>query len=834
MPISLDCPDQAKLDQHARDDLTPAEGTTLDCHLRECRPCLDQYVKISKPAFTPEIPDCHVVKEIGRGRFGVVYKAWWLKDQPRIVALKVLSLGGEMERTRFNREISVLKKIDSPGIVKCLDSGLAGDACYYIMDHVQGVHLDEYMSVAGRSLNDKLAVFERVCRAVADAHAQGVVHRDLKPRNILIDDDGQPHLLDFGVCAVEQPEWGTSDRCTITSPGDVIGTLKYMSPEQAWGGVAGTVDERSDLWTLGVMLHETVTGGEHPYSLKATLDKPAHEALLDRIRKELPHLPRLTSIQGGRDLEILLGRCLAWEPDRRIESAAALADDLDHVIHQQRIKTKPLGLPYRLKRLATAAAARSRWMCSAFFVAAVAVMLWVAAWVFNVGWHVTGHRPPGNGALPPALTSTTDTRDGMLVIGIFDDTIEAVLGFSAEHHIAGVTASVPTWRAVHGYLLSRLAEVGPVAVVWDYFFRTPQPGDLRLVEGILALEQAGVPVTVASLGYDEDGHPDLSPRLIETLGERLRHGTIVARNMVERPGQFVMVIGRGDQAIIPNLALTTMAAVLHRDTRLEIDWPEQKFRVNLYYQIRDEAYRRERDYIELTRVFVAERLDHPIQSGDVLGCTAFAMQRPELWEPRTVRYQQLLTCSDDELRRLAADKLIVVGDLRTRRTTLAPDRHPVKYGTSIVEDVPGCYLLADAIASLLDRRHVESVFPVRPATFLLMLLLTAVGCLVPLKLATRRTLERAGNRRVLWMGLLGLSASSFAVMILTRSFVSVHAGMAGFSLLVPMAGAFWVEFARNRHRMLDKSRAAIEELRVTTDGTLTLASRRSKEHSTVE
>ena len=178
------CPDPVKLAEHAQNNLGREDTPALDEHLATCHACLDRFLELGKRSLVPDIPGCHVVKEIGRGRFGAVYKAWWLKDKPRTVALKILTCPGEMEKSRFDREIAVLTKLDSPWIVKCLDSGKTGDALYYVMDLVEGVHLDEYLesSTCTVTLKGKLTVFQRVCRAVADAHAKGVVHRDLKPR----------------------------------------------------------------------------------------------------------------------------------------------------------------------------------------------------------------------------------------------------------------------------------------------------------------------------------------------------------------------------------------------------------------------------------------------------------------------------------------------------------------------------------------------------------------------------------------------------------------------------------------------------------------------------
>jgi len=828
MSTEVGCPDIEKLATHARNDLAPEAASRLDGHLSDCRPCLDRYLELGKRSLVPDIPGCHVVKEIGRGRFGVVYKAWWLRGKPRTVALKVLTSVGGMEKSRFDREIAVLRRIDSPWIVKCLDSGTIGDATYFIMDFVEGVHLDEYLGSYGGDLEDKLAVFQLVCRAVADAHTAGVAHRDLKPRNILVDAEGQPHILDFGICAVDPADWSSWARGTITHAGDIIGTLRYMSPEQAWGGVAGPINEQCDIWSLGILLYEIVTGGDYPYSLSPTPDKPAHEALLERIRKELPRLPRLGSVPRGRDLEVLLQRCLAWEPDRRIETAARLADDLDRYCIGRRIKTKPLRIPYRLKRLVLGAATRSRWIFSVLFIATLGVTLWLATFLLNVGWHVTGRHYQGHedASAVPALSS--QAHDGILIVGVFDDTVDAVVDFAAEEQIGGVTASILTWRAVHGLLMERLATAGPKAVVWDYYFRTPQPGDARLVAGVERLEDAGIPVVLAALTYGEDGTPDLSPNLTGPLGDQLRHGAIVARDMVERPGDFVIAIKRAGPTIVPSLALSTLAAALHPNMRLDLDWPQRSRRISLLYELQPGAYLRERDRIEVTKVFQRSRGRYAVRAGDLLACSTFPLDRPEQWAQRTVGYQRLLSCPDEELQALAMNKLIIIGDLRTPRTGFVHDRHPVKYGMSVVEDVPGCYLLADAVAGLLDRRYMKSAFPLPPATFLLMLAAGAAGCLLPIRLAAKDVFHEPRGRRYLWVVLVSLSASCFLVMIAARSYAAVHWAMAGFSLLAPMAGSFWVELARNRHRILDRNRRAIENFGLPTDGTITLAPKRRR------
>ncbi len=816
-----ECPQQTKLESYARGKLPQGEVDALEVHLCECRPCLDRVVGLGQVDSLPVVPHCHIIKELGSGRFGVVYKAWWLKDRARLVAVKCLSLGGETQRERFEREIKVLTQIDSPRIVKCLDSGTTGGTHYLVMELIRGIHLDEYLETSASNLDEKLAVFERVCGAVAEAHARGVVHRDLKPRNILIDSSGQPHILDFGICGVEHEDWGSSVCQTITRLGDIIGTLKYMSPEQAWGGVSGSIDERSDVWALGIMLYEIVTGGDYPYDLRATAEKPAHEALLERIRREMPALPHLRSIERGRQLEILLERCLTWEANHRLSSAGQLAADIGRYRLKQRIKTRPLSVPRRIHRLAVGMATKSRWAGQFALVATLAVSLWVTTYMFDVRWRVTGHTYAGDRS-NPALMPLAGDGDSIVVAGVSEATVGAVVEFARDNGIAGVTPRITSWRAVHGHLMERLASAKPRVVVWDYYFRTPQPADKVFVAGLAKLDEAGVPTVLAVQRYKADETPDLSETIARAVRGRVHHGSILARHMLDREGNFVMAIQRSSGEIVPSFALATLGAVLHPDARMDIDWSGRAMHIDLLYATSPGSYLRLRDRIGLAKVFKPQHAQFSVSTADVLGCTAFELQRPDQWAARTVPYEELLTCSPAQLRAKVGDRVLVIGDVRRARPGFLADRHPVNYGGEIVDSVPGCYLLCDAIAGLLDRRYLASAFPLAPTTFLFMLLLAIGGGLFPVAVAMHRVLEPPRIRRMLWLGLAGLSTVCFVVMLTVEGHTAVHAGMAGFSLLMPMCGSFWVEFARGRHLILDRERRAVESLVPDTDRTITM------------
>jgi len=816
------CPGEQKLARYAQNELPQTEASAVDDHLSGCRSCLHLFLELGKRSHTPEIPGCHIVKEIGRGRFGVVYKAWSLGASPKIVALKVLSFPGEMETSRFEREIAVLKRIDSPGIVKCIDAGATDEAHYFVMDFIEGTHLDEYLNSRTTTMAQRLRVFQRVCRAVADAHAAGVVHRDLKPRNILVDDAGQPHVLDFGICAVEPKDWSSWLQGTITHAGDVIGTLRYMSPEQAWGGVAGSIDERSDIWALGIMLYEIVTEGDYPYLLAGTPDQPVHEALLNRIRKELPMLPKLGYLPRGRDLEVLLERCLVWEPAQRIQKAETLANDIEAYCERRRIATRRLGPLHRAKRLAIGAATRSRFAFSASYVAAVGLLLWLAVMFLPIGWEVDGHWYRANGT-QAAFGTVAEARERIRVVGIHDETAAALAKYAAAHGLPAVTWAAPSWRPVHGAFMKRLAAVGPQAVVWDFYFTSPQPHDAQLVAGVTALEDAGVPVSFAVRNYGENGAPELTPALTEQLGARLRHGAIVARDMVERPGEFVLAVKRANSTVIPSLALTALGAVIMPESRVDLDWPTRHDRLYLLHQLRPGAYSRVRNELRLTRTVVSDLDSEMVRAGELLGCASFRLDKPGAWARRSVRYEDVLDLPDAQLAELFADRIVVVGDFRTGLFGVRADRHPVKYGSSIEPGIPGCLLLADAIAGLMGRRQKIWAMPPPPTTFLSMLGLAALSTLLPIRLSNARVFDRSRTRRMLLIGLTFTGAVSFVAMASLETSWGVHLAMAGVAISFPMAGSFLVEFARNRHRIVDRARREIESLRLSSDGTLTLA-----------
>jgi serine/threonine protein kinase len=266
------------------------------------------------------------VKELARGGMGTVYLA---EDAElnRQVAIKVLSTPELTEdlRRRMIREAKIIARLEHPGIVPVHDVGVLPDGrVFYAMKFVRGVRLDEYAANT-ESIKDRLRKFQAVCDAVAFAHAHGVIHRDLKPQNIMIGSFGEVLVLDWGVAKIlrEDRSAESSEADTLkldasqsdvvdTSHGTIIGTRQYMSPEQARGEIA-QLDERADIYSLGAVLYFLLTNQSpnetRPRTLNSHVTKPAEAVCLKAMAHE-----RSQRYAGAAELSADVGRLLDAEP----------------------------------------------------------------------------------------------------------------------------------------------------------------------------------------------------------------------------------------------------------------------------------------------------------------------------------------------------------------------------------------------------------------------------------------------------------------------------------------------------------------------------------------
>jgi len=279
---------------------------------------------------------------------GTVYRAEQ-KNPHRIVALKVIKPGVSSDEhlRRFEREAEVLGRLQHPGIAQIYEAGTAdsglGPQPYFAMEFIQGRPLLEYADALRLDASRRLALMTQVCEAVEHAHQRGIIHRDLKPGNILVDENGQPKVLDFGVARVTDSDAQVTRQ---TDMGQLIGTLAYMSPEQVLADPLA-LDIRSDVYALGVILYELLAS-KLPYT---TRGKAMHE-VVQAIREEDP--APLSSIDRSYrgDIETIVAKALEKDKARRYASATELAGDIRRHLTDVPIVARPPSPTYRLRKFA--------------------------------------------------------------------------------------------------------------------------------------------------------------------------------------------------------------------------------------------------------------------------------------------------------------------------------------------------------------------------------------------------------------------------------------------------------------------------------------------------
>src|SRR5262245_50374518 len=338
-----------------------------------------------------------LLQQIGEGGMGVVYMAEQEHPVRRRVALKIIKPGMDSRQViaRFEAERQALAMMDHQNIAKVLDAGTTHSGRpYFVMELVHGVPITKFCDDNRLTLRERLELFVPVCQAIQHAHQKGVIHRDIKPTNILVtmyDDKPVPKVIDFGVAkAVEQR---LTEKTLYTQYGMLVGTFEYMSPEQAEMNAFG-VDTRSDVYSLGVLLYELLTGTT-PIE-RSKLRDAALVELVRLIKEEEPPRPSVRLSTSGAlpkfaaacstqaaqlpkqvrgELDWIVMKCLEKDRTRRYETVNGLARDVQRYLSDELVEARPPSVLYRLQKF------NRRNRIAVFLTAFVAASL--AAVLFN-------------------------------------------------------------------------------------------------------------------------------------------------------------------------------------------------------------------------------------------------------------------------------------------------------------------------------------------------------------------------------------------------------------------------------------------------------------------
>ena len=358
--------------------------------------------RVPPSAVLMDFGDYELLEQIGRGGQGVVFRARQ-KSLNRTVALKVISLGQWASKThlkRFRLEAEAAARLEHPGIVPIHEVGERDGQCYFSMKFIEGGQLDEVTKREPMSIRHAVELIAKVSRTVHYAHEHGILHRDIKPGNILLDQKGEPHLTDFGLARLVESE------SSVTQTLDVLGTPSYMAPEQAVGNNAA-VSSVTDVYGLGAVLYQLLTG-QPPFAGGTTYE--TIKLLLDTE----PRQPRLLNPKIDHDLSTICLKCLEKDPKRRYSSALALTEDLERWLKHEPIAARRTGLITR----------SGKWVrrnpTSALLAASVVALVAVVGW--NVWKSELIHRPVTNGiAVLPFENLSEQKENAPFADGIQDD-----------------------------------------------------------------------------------------------------------------------------------------------------------------------------------------------------------------------------------------------------------------------------------------------------------------------------------------------------------------------------------------------------------------------------
>jgi serine/threonine protein kinase/Tfp pilus assembly protein PilF len=395
-----------------------AGGADPGHHDRERAPDKKKTPRLAKTF--ADFGDYELLEVIGRGGQGVVYRARQ-KSLNRIVALKVVGLGhwaSDVHLKRFRREAEAAASLDHSGIVPIYEVDERDGSCYFSMKLVEGGQLDEVVKRQPMPIRQAVELIAKVARTVHYAHEHSILHRDIKPGNILLDQKGEPHLTDFGLARLIETE------STVTRTMEVLGTPSYMAPEQAVGNNAA-VSSLTDVYGLGAVLYQLLTG-QPPFAGGTTYE--TIKLLLDTE----PRQPRLLNPKIDRDLSTICLKCLEKDPKRRYTSALALAEDLQRWLKHEPILARRIGILTRGKKWVR------RNPTSALLAASLVALAAAAGWIISKSELIRHPLTTGIAVLP--FENLSDEKEHAFFADGVQDDILTKLGKIADLKVISRTS----------------------------------------------------------------------------------------------------------------------------------------------------------------------------------------------------------------------------------------------------------------------------------------------------------------------------------------------------------------------------------------------------------
>lgn len=650
------------------------ERQAAQYHLELCEVCRRDFRAASENRL-PHVPNYTFLELIGRGGFGQVYKAIH-HTTTRTDAVKVLSRVSQKRIDSFANEVQLVAHLRHPNIVTLYEAYLDSHPPYYSMELIEGHHLGAYLERHQLTLSQRLRIIATVAEAIDYAHQQGVIHRDIKPQNVLMNLAGEPRVVDFGVA-----KWAESEAMDDTQSNQsegVVGTRGYIAPEVYRGE---SVDLRSDIYSLGALLHAIILS-----------ECPQRDHSHEGVQKRLSQ----AEIERPADLAAIMTTCLADQPDDRYDSAGELSRDLNRYIQGQAVLARhDSSWGYQASRVASLIVAQSPGLVIGLIVILATAFLAAIYEGGQLRQSVAGMNGP-----EAAMIGFTPSTLVALKTGNLGPDLEQV---SAHHR--------KSWRRLYGRVMERLAEVNPRVVVWDYYFPDcHEEHDPSLIDGILALD---APVVFAIRDVAPDGTPEMCPAL--EMAVTSYGSAMMTWRKPNEWGEMDVAVGmqRGFNDWVPSLAVAAFAAARHPEASPSLHEQENALQIRYLRQnVADGSYPWLNDYdmLPLSGMVAVEpqhieaaagtQTEGALQTADRYRVTRIDAARSRIDPNAIIPMEKVLSASSEQLRKWFDQRAVIVGQV-------LPGFDQYRFGNGT--KVYGVEVHAAATQALLRRASVVKV-----------------------------------------------------------------------------------------------------------------------------